>query len=119
MSQCPENYPACNNCIKIKVLCSYPSQTSISPQPQIQNEIQDHRDMVLPRMVQNMPTVFSLTDLRLFHHFLITCSPILPLGNSKVWVTHIASFAHEVSCNLRRRTVERKKKGRDANVCPV
>jgi hypothetical protein len=46
--------------------------------------------------LQASPTVFSLTDTRLFHHFLGTAYPQLPLGNDKVWVTDIASLSHSV-----------------------
>lgn len=41
-----------------------------------------------------------MADLRLFHHFLITAYPHLPVGADKIWITVIPSFAHNVSCAL-------------------
>lgn len=38
-----------------------------------------------------------LEDMRLFHHFLITAYPHLPVGADKIWITIIPSFAHNVS----------------------
>jgi hypothetical protein len=38
-----------------------------------------------------------MADMRLFHHFLITAYPHLPVGADKIWVTVIPSFAHNVS----------------------
>lgn len=37
-----------------------------------------------------------MADMRLFHHFLITAYPHLPVGADKVWITVIPSFAHNV-----------------------
>jgi hypothetical protein len=38
-----------------------------------------------------------MADMRLFHHFLITAYPHLPVGADKIWITVIPSFAHNVS----------------------
>ncbi|KAB2108557.1 hypothetical protein AG0111_0g3216 [Alternaria gaisen] len=38
--------------------------------------------------------VFSMADMRLFHHFLITAYPHLPVGADKIWITAIPGFAH-------------------------
>ncbi|CAO2658736.1 Nn.00g064590.m01.CDS01 [Neocucurbitaria sp. VM-36] len=38
--------------------------------------------------------MFSMADMRLFHHFLITAYPHLPVGADKIWITVIPSFAH-------------------------
>ncbi|KAL1647015.1 hypothetical protein SLS61_007612 [Didymella pomorum] len=35
-----------------------------------------------------------MADMRLFHHFLITAYPHLPVGADKIWITVIPSFAH-------------------------
>lgn len=37
-----------------------------------------------------------MADMRLFHHFLITAYPHLPVGADKIWITVIPSFAHNV-----------------------
>jgi hypothetical protein len=41
-----------------------------------------------------MPGTFTMADMRLFHHFLITAYPHLPVGADKIWITVIPSFAH-------------------------
>ncbi|KAH9876083.1 hypothetical protein J1614_003962 [Plenodomus biglobosus] len=38
--------------------------------------------------------MFSMADMRLFHHFLVTAYPHLPVGADKIWVSVIPSFAH-------------------------
>ncbi|KAL9107497.1 MAG: hypothetical protein Q9227_007599 [Pyrenula ochraceoflavens] len=45
--------------------------------------------------MQSTPTLFSLTDMRLFHHFLTVAYPHLPLGNESVWLNDIPLFAHQ------------------------
>lgn len=86
--QCPENRPACHNCVKVLLDCKYPSLHVIravrSPPLDLDN-------------LQSTPTVFDSTDMRLFHHFLMNSYPHLPLGNDNVWSREIASFAHSVS----------------------
>lgn len=92
--QCHENLPACHNCIKVKLECEYPQAYRFAL-----DKVQGYEWPVLhPQdlQLQTSPTVFSLTDMRLFHHFLGTAYPQLPLGNDKVWVTDIASLSHSV-----------------------
>lgn len=43
---------------------------------------------------RSMPGTFTMSDMRLFHHFLITAYPHLPVGADKIWITVIPSFAH-------------------------
>ncbi|KAL9620150.1 MAG: hypothetical protein Q9160_005265 [Pyrenula sp. 1 TL-2023] len=45
--------------------------------------------------MQATPTLFSLTDMRLFHHFITVAYPHLPLGNESVWLNDIPLFAHQ------------------------
>jgi hypothetical protein len=49
-----------------------------------------------PVNLQTTP-IFSLADMRLFHHFLLHAYPHLPLHNDRVWVNQIPLIAHEVS----------------------
>jgi hypothetical protein len=37
-----------------------------------------------------------MADMRLFHHFLVTAYPHLPVGADKIWITTIPGFAHNV-----------------------
>ncbi|KAF2467092.1 uncharacterized protein BDR25DRAFT_235870 [Lindgomyces ingoldianus] len=87
--KCNEKHPECNHCIKAGLQCEYPAniiQTTqrapSSPSPQ---------EMV---NLRSMPGMFTLKDMRLFHHFLITAYPHLPVGADKIWITVIPSFAH-------------------------
>lgn len=41
-----------------------------------------------------------MADMRLFHHFLITAYPHLPVGADSIWITVIPSFAHNVGTFL-------------------
>ena len=89
--QCQENQPACHNCMRIKVPCVYqprhcpkPSQPLYSPSLETTS-------------LQSTPTIFSPSDMRLFHHFIVNAYPHLPVGNDSVWVREIASFSHTAS----------------------
>ncbi|KAH6721468.1 hypothetical protein BKA61DRAFT_590793 [Leptodontidium sp. MPI-SDFR-AT-0119] len=94
--KCPENRPSCVNCIKISTPCTYgPDKPAIYQTAKYSHLLTSNESSLhLRPSLQSTPGEFSLTDLRLFHHFIITCFPHLPLGNSKVWVTSIASFSH-------------------------
>ncbi|KAF2004810.1 hypothetical protein P154DRAFT_19288 [Amniculicola lignicola CBS 123094] len=87
--KCNERHPECNHCIKAGLQCEYPAniiQSShralSSPSPQ---------EMV---HLRSTPGAFTMADMRLFHHFLITAYPHLPVGADKIWITVIPSFAH-------------------------
>jgi hypothetical protein len=83
--KCQETQPACGNCEKAGIVCEYPrivqqqqSESSIIRQPQATN------------------ASFSMTDMRLFHHFLVRAYPHLPVGADAVWTLEVPAFAHEV-----------------------
>ncbi|KAF2740861.1 hypothetical protein EJ04DRAFT_558826 [Polyplosphaeria fusca] len=87
--KCNELHPGCNHCIKAGLHCEYPAniihatqRTPTSPSPQ---------QMV---HLRSTPGTFTMADMRLFHHFLITAYPHLPVGADKIWITVIPSFAH-------------------------
>ncbi|KAI1633933.1 hypothetical protein F4809DRAFT_621121 [Biscogniauxia mediterranea] len=61
--KCQETLPACEHCTKGGLRCEYPATAQIIHQPSSQ----------IP--------LFSLQDMRLFQHFLLTCAPHHPLGN--------------------------------------
>jgi hypothetical protein len=46
--------------------------------------------------LQPTPTVFTLTDMRLFHHYLMTAYPHLPVGNDPAWLSQVPLIAHHV-----------------------
>ncbi|KAF2690795.1 hypothetical protein K458DRAFT_412140 [Lentithecium fluviatile CBS 122367] len=87
--KCNERHPECNHCIKAGLRCEYPAniiqttqRSPSSPSPQ---------SMV---NLRSTPGTFTMSDMRLFHHFLITAYPHLPVGGDKIWITVIPSFAH-------------------------
>ena len=51
--------------------------------------------------------IFSLIDMRLFHHFLFHAYPHLPVGNDAVWVGRVPAVAYHVRSSLLRRGVRR------------
>lgn len=88
--KCQETQPACGNCEKAGIVCEYPrivqqqqAETSVIRQPQATN------------------AAFSMTDMRLFHHFIVRAYPHLPVGADAVWTLEVPAFAHEV-CLLTR-----------------
>lgn len=83
--KCQETLPACNHCIRSGLLCEYPSQQTQAGSPM--------QVVQLP----STPGSFTLADMRLFHHFLITAYPHLPVGGQGIWVTEIPLLAHSVS----------------------
>ena len=84
--KCDENRPGCNHCKRLNLDCEYSSTTSKelgSPSPAL----------------QSTPTIFTMEDLRFFHHFLLTAYPPLPLKGDAIW-RDVASMAHEVGLCL-------------------
>ncbi|KAK4194511.1 hypothetical protein QBC40DRAFT_353231 [Triangularia verruculosa] len=63
-----ETHPSCGHCLKTGLTCEYPSLPTIIHQP----------SHTLP--------LFSLLDLRLYHHFLSTCYPHHPIGSEPLWL---------------------------------
>ncbi|KAF2834002.1 hypothetical protein CC86DRAFT_339730 [Ophiobolus disseminans] len=87
--KCNERHPECNHCVKAGLHCEYPANIIQATQ---RSTTSPH-----PREVGNLrstPGMFSMADMRLFHHFLITAYPHLPVGADKIWITVIPSFAH-------------------------
>ncbi|KAH8819844.1 hypothetical protein F5884DRAFT_27726 [Xylogone sp. PMI_703] len=89
--KCQETLPSCGNCLKKTLECQYPlarrqlavqESTSWPPSP---FSITDP---------QAMSTIFTSTDMRLFHHFLLEAYPHLPVGNDSAWLTEIPMIAH-------------------------
>jgi hypothetical protein len=86
--KCQETRPMCGNCERTGALCEYPdSMVRARPQP----------PLLQP---QSTPTIFSMIDMRLFHHFIMSAYPHLPVGADKTWTLDIPAFAHEVRCRL-------------------
>jgi hypothetical protein len=88
--KCNEIKPMCSNCIKAEISCEYPEVP------------QQHTYVSTPiPQPQSTPTVFSMTDLKLFHHFIVRGYPHLPVGADQTWTLDIPAYAHEVSIRSR------------------
>ncbi|ODA81696.1 hypothetical protein RJ55_00198 [Drechmeria coniospora] len=74
--KCQENHPACDHCVRTGLRCEYPSAPQIIHQP--------HGEIPL----------FSLQDMRFFHHFLTQCYPHHPLKQEEIWTHEIPCIAH-------------------------
>jgi hypothetical protein len=87
--KCPETRPSCGNCLKAEIVCEY-------PKPHQQEFAVPSPDVAL----QSTPTMFSMVDMRLFHHFVVRAYPSLPVGGDAIWTLEMPAFAHEV-CSTR------------------
>ncbi|PVI07816.1 hypothetical protein DM02DRAFT_608430 [Periconia macrospinosa] len=90
--KCNERHPKCSHCIKAGLQCEYPANI-------IQTTTTQQSSPISPSPLEmvnfrSTPATFTMSDLRLFHHFLITAYPHLPVGADKIWITVIPSFAH-------------------------
>jgi hypothetical protein len=92
-NQCQENQPACNNCTRKKLKCEYPAPKTLSA---LRSSFLYSPSPVTLVNLQSTPTVFTLTDMRLFHHYLLDAYPHLPVGNESAWLSQIPLIAHHV-----------------------
>jgi hypothetical protein len=51
---------------------------------------------VPPVQLKSTP-IFTMVDMRLFHHFIFNAYPHLPVGNDAVWISIIPAVAYQVS----------------------
>jgi hypothetical protein len=89
--KCQETRPLCANCDKSGIPCQYPKAPQAAP---------SSLSMSVPSPImqpQATPTVFSMVDMRYFHHFLVRAYPHLPVGSDSIWTLHIPAYAHKVS----------------------
>jgi hypothetical protein len=77
--------------------CSYPAPKTLKA---LQGSLLYSSNPIASVNLQGTPTIFSLTDMRLFHHFLMDAYPHLPVGNESAWLSQIPLIAHHVSCHL-------------------
>lgn len=100
--KCQEERPECGHCKKSGLKCEYPMRHQWAHERS--NEMSDQAlEQVVQRPAQLVVQIsdnhgtFSLSDMKLFHHFLIAAYPHLPLGFEKAWTTEFPSVAHQVS----------------------
>src|SRR5436190_12685228 len=90
--QCQETLPACGNCIRKDLFCKYPP---VKTSAHLQAVAANLGNPIVPVRLQTTP-IFSLIDMRLFHHFIFHAYPHLPVGNDAVWVGRIPAVAYQV-----------------------
>ncbi|KUJ10794.1 uncharacterized protein LY89DRAFT_595727 [Mollisia scopiformis] len=90
--KCQENRPSCHNCIRRIEKCVYPNAKTSSALAAART----HSPDLVPRMsMQSTPTLFTMTDLRLFQHYLQEAYPHLPVSNDKTWLSQVPLIAHQ------------------------
>ncbi|RFU28797.1 hypothetical protein B7463_g7532, partial [Scytalidium lignicola] len=89
--KCQETLPSCDNCLKRGLECLYPS---MKKQLVLQESEAWSLGTISFANPQSTPTLFTPTDMRLFHHFLLEAYPHLPVGNDSAWLTEIPLIAH-------------------------
>ncbi|PMD12236.1 hypothetical protein NA56DRAFT_652656 [Hyaloscypha hepaticicola] len=90
-SLCQETQPACENCSKKNIQCNYPGPKTLKA---LQGSLLYSSNPIASVNLQGTPTIFSLMDMRLFHHFLMDAYPHLPVGNDSVWLCQVPLIAH-------------------------
>ncbi len=98
MIQCQETKPECDNCVAKNLTCQYPTlaQQRVKRVKTAEDVGDGIPNSVILAPMQSTPTVFTMKDMRLFHHFLTQAYPHLPLGNEKVWINDVPKIAHHV-----------------------
>lgn len=83
--KCSELKPQCENCSKADSRCEYP-------------RLPDHALSLAAPMaaLQTSPTLFTMSDMRFFHHFIVRAYPHLPVGADHTWTMEIPAMAHQV-----------------------
>ncbi|KAF2436700.1 hypothetical protein EJ08DRAFT_578369 [Tothia fuscella] len=102
--KCQETRPCCTNCKKAEISCEYPKPGPFQNQSQQQQQPKESNIISLPSprpSLQSTPTIFSMTDMKLFHHFLSHAYPTLPVGADAIWTLQMPSFAHEYEYLMR------------------
>jgi len=85
--KCQETKPSCEHCQKAGIVCKYPVPSPADDVARIESPM-------MP--LQSTPIVFSMQDMRFFHHFIVSAFPILPAGAESVWSLEVPGMAHQV-----------------------
>ncbi|KAK4154763.1 hypothetical protein C8A00DRAFT_32431 [Chaetomidium leptoderma] len=91
--KCQETLPECSNCIRIGLLCEYPdtrpkSSLALSASPSSSLSV-----LSSPSAPLQSSTLFTVDDMRFFHHFLVAAYPPLPIQGEDIW-RDVAPLAH-------------------------
>ncbi|KAF5868699.1 putative c6 zinc finger domain protein [Botrytis fragariae] len=93
--KCQETLPSCQNCARNQLSCNYP--TLPPPILPLKSRQIFNPSPVPYGSLQATPTIFSLDEMFIFHHFLIYAHPYLPVGSKEKWVRHVPVLAHHNS----------------------
>jgi hypothetical protein len=91
--KCNETRPECSSCARIGLPCEYPDTRPRAPTSP-ESALAAIFSPTAP--LQSTPTLFTQTDMRFFHHFLVTAYPPLPLRGDDIW-RDVAPLSHSVS----------------------
>lgn len=109
--KCSERFPECASCARLNLPCEWPETLKAAHMDAVEIAARTEATMVrqlqvtvpqripsptLSTPLRTTPCVLSMEDLRLFHHFLFTAHPPLPLGGEDIW-RNISTMAHSVS----------------------
>ncbi|KAE9372721.1 hypothetical protein N431DRAFT_505051 [Stipitochalara longipes BDJ] len=83
--KCQEKRPRCDNCARLSLRCRYLPEAAA-----IATRLPAHRMSSL-----HIANVFSLTDMRLFHHFLVAAFPHFPVRPDNIWLSYITPIGHQ------------------------
>ncbi|PVH81305.1 hypothetical protein DL98DRAFT_624687 [Cadophora sp. DSE1049] len=89
--QCQETQPSCHNCMRKNIECTYPDPKTLSA---LRMSATCSQTPIASLNLQGTPTIFSLNDMRLFHHFLLGAYPHIPISNNSTWVSQVPLIAH-------------------------
>ncbi len=104
--KCQETLPACSHCTRIGLQCEYPdgrSRPSLALTSALCSSASPEWSSLVTvsspsPALQSTPTLFTGSDMRFFHHFLITAYPPLPMQGDDIW-RNVAVLSHNV-CSL-------------------
>ncbi|KAH9212354.1 hypothetical protein DL95DRAFT_304365 [Leptodontidium sp. 2 PMI_412] len=89
--QCQETRPSCHNCTRKDIECTYPDPKTLSA---LRMSATCSPTPIASLNLQGTPTIFSLNDMRLFHHFLLGAYPHIPISDNSIWVSQVPLIAH-------------------------
>ncbi|KAK4220025.1 hypothetical protein QBC37DRAFT_436347 [Rhypophila decipiens] len=80
--KCQENLPTCLNCNRIGLVCEYPEPTQVLIRRPVPASLPAPESSLQPVPA---PNLFTVDDLRFFHHFVVTAYPPLPIKRDDIW----------------------------------
>lgn len=84
--KCQENLPTCVNCNRIGLVCKYPDPVP-APAAVTRTSLPTTSLPAPETCLQPVPApnLFTVDDLRFFHHFVVTAYPPLPIKRDDIW----------------------------------